>query len=510
MPAIQRIDPSTAAVALFSSASTRLIEGRAAALLAPHALMRRAGAATARLALALAPHARRFWIAAGPGNNGGDGFEAALCLQQEGRRAAVMLFGAPERLPADAKDAYGRAVAGGVEFGCGSERLTVHDLAIDALLGIGSSRALEGPIGDAVHRLNALPCPVLAVDVPSGLNADTGQPFGPTCVDAAHTLSLLTLKPGLFTAAGRDHAGTVWLDTLGVDLAAEHAPDAWLGGAAIDAAGSARRHATHKGTFGDVAVVGGADGMTGAALLAARAAHAAGAGRVHVALLAALRRPTSDHDPLRPELMFRSDWCESPPAVLAQTTVVCGCGGGDAIRAPLPRLVSLAAKLVLDADALNAIAGDRGLRAALLSRATRHLPTIITPHPLEASRLLDSTTGAVQADRLAAVRELADRYGCVVVLKGSGTVIAAPHQTPTINATGHAALASAGTGDVLAGWIGGLWAQTSAHETPERDAYEVAVRAVAEHGAAAGPPQVGPMRAADLVEALHARLARTS
>jgi hydroxyethylthiazole kinase-like uncharacterized protein yjeF len=173
----------------------------------------------------------------------------------------------------------------------------------------------------------------------------------------------------------------------------------------------------------------------------------------------------------------------------------------------LPRLVSLAAKLVVDADALNAIAGDRGLRAALLSRATRHLPTIITPHPLEASRLLDSTTGAVQADRLAAARELADRYGCVVVLKGSGTVIAAPHETPTLNATGNAALASAGTGDVLAGWIGGLWAQTPAGQTPERDAYQVAVHAVAEHGAAAGPSQGGPMRAADLVEALHARVA---
>jgi len=501
MPALRRIDSSTGPVALFGVASTRLIEGRAAALLEPHALMRRAGAATARLALALAPHARRFWVAAGPGNNGGDGFEAALCLRQDGRRADVMLVGTPDRLPADAKDAFERARAGGIEFATPPEGLAASDLAIDALLGIGGSRSPEGAIAEAVRQLNDLRCPVLAVDVPSGLSADTGQAFGTDAVVAAHTLSLLTLKPGLFTGAGRDHAGSVWLDTLEVELAAQHAPDAWLRGVgnAFDSPG--RRHASHKGTFGDVAVVGGADGMGGAAVLAARAAHAAGAGRVYVALLNGRRSVGSDHDPMRPELMFRADWSESPPAVLARTTVVCGCGGGDAIRTPLPRLVSLAAQLVLDADALNAISSDRGLRTALLSRATRHLPTIMTPHPLEASRLLDSSTREVQRDRLGTARELAERYGCVAVLKGSGTVVAAPNAIPTINATGDASLASAGTGDVLAGWIGGLWAQM-----PQHDPYEVAVRAVAEHGAAAEPLRDGPMRAADLVEALHARL----
>ena len=202
--------------------------------------------------------------------------------------------------------------------------------------------------------------------------------------------------------------------------------------------------------------------------------------------------------------MFRADWCESPPAMLAQTTVVCGCGGGDAIRAPLPRLLSLAVRLVLDADALNAIAGDRGLHAALLSRRTRHLQTVLTPHPLEAARLLDRRTAEVQADRIGAAHELADRYGCIAVLKGSGTVIAAPGEVPVVNATGNAALASAGTGDVLAGLIGGRWAQ-AALTASQGGAFEVAAQAVAEHGAAAEPPAPGALRAADLIETIYAR-----
>ena len=505
MPAIQRIDPSIRRAPLFGSTGTRVIETRAAAALPTHTLMRRAGLATARLALALAPHARTAWIAAGPGNNGGDGCEAALWLVQQGKRCVVTLTGDPSKLPADAKDAFERARAGGVAIENAAPNLTSLDIAIDGLLGIGGSRAPSERLADDVRRLNALPCPVLAIDVPSGLNADTGQPFGADCVVAMHTLSRLTLKPGPFTGAGRDHAGQVWFDALETETPSDHAPDAWLcGHPARTAAGSVRRHAAHKGTFGDVAVVGGAEGMTGAAILAACAAHAAGAGRVFVAPLHEARHATPQFDPVRPELMFRAAWCESAPAVLAQTTVVCGCGGGDAIRAPLPRLVSLAGRLVLDADALNAIAADRGLRAALLARRTRRLQTVLTPHPLEAARLLDGRTAEVQADRIGAARELAERYGCVAVLKGSGTVIAAPDNVPVVNATGNAALASAGTGDVLAGLVGGRWAQ-AAVTADDRAAFDVAVQAVAEHGAAAEPAAPGALRAADLIETLYAR-----
>ena len=500
-------DRSTEPLALFDRAGTRVLETRALAALPAHTLMRRAGAAVARLALAIAPHARRIWIAAGPGNNGGDGLEAAAILRRAGKDARVLLIGDRGALPADAADALARAQAAGVPLDAGPEGLDGRDLAIDALLGIGATRVPEGRLADAVHRLNALACPVLAVDVPSGLDVDTGRAYGKACVVAHHTLALLTLKPGLFTAEGRDQAGRVWLDTLGIDDMREAGPVAWLRGVpAGDRHRHLRRHAAHKGSFGDLAVVGGAAGMVGAAILAARAAHAGGAGRVYVVPLNGSAAP--DLDAVRPELMFRAQWCEaSPPNVIADTVVVCGCGGGDAVRAPLPRLLSLARRLVLDADALNAIAADRGLRTTLALRAPRGLLTVLTPHPLEAARLLDGSTAQVQADRLGAARELAARHGAIVVLKGSGSIVAAPGLLPVVNATGNAALASAGTGDVLAGWIGGRWAPAASDTTLEA-AFDRVATAVAEHGAAAPPQAAGPMRAADLVDALHRQLSR--
>ena len=498
---MQRIDSTTGTVALFSVAQTRSIEARAAATLPPHALMQRAGSAAARLALALAPHARRVWVAAGPGNNGGDGLEAALCLRQLGKNAGVLLCGDASTLPADAQAALARAQQAGVAIDATGDGLERRDLAIDALLGIGVSRPPEGRLAEAIRQLNALDCPVLSIDVPSGLDADTGRPHGAECVIAQHTLTLLGLKPGLFTAAGRDHAGSAWLDWLGVEHGDEAVDAALVGSGSAGLEPALRRHAVNKGSFGDVAVVGGATGMIGAALLAARAAHAAGAGRVHVALLAAAER-APDHDPVRPELMFRAAWCDAPADVLAAATVVCGCGGGDAVRAVLPRLVSLAGRLVLDADALNAIAADPGLQASLRTRAERGHDTVLTPHPLEAARLLGCSSAEVQADRLRAARALVDRYASIVVLKGSGSVIAGPGRMPAISATGNAALATAGTGDVLAGWLGGSWAAAS----DRISAFDVALRAVVEHGAAAEPQAPGALRAGDLIEVLYRRL----
>ncbi|HJV95823.1 MAG TPA: NAD(P)H-hydrate dehydratase, partial [Albitalea sp.] len=404
---------------------------------------------------------------------------------------------ASSRMPADARDALARAQAAGVSIsGTPLPGLRPHDIAIDALLGIGASRAPDAALANSIALLASLPCPVLAVDVPSGLDVWTGQPLGDSCVQAQHTLSLLTLKPGLFTAAGRDHAGSVWFDDLQCDRGSEP-PDAWLTGA--DSVAMPRRlHAQHKGSFGDVAIVGGAAGMTGAALLAARAAHAAGAGRVYVSLL-----DDSDLsvDPQRPELMFRRDWWKGRDAALAQSTVVCGCGGGEAIREPLPRLLSTAARLVLDADALNAISTDTQLQSLLRARAARQRPTVLTPHPLEAARLLGSTAAQVQADRLKAAQTLAEQFACVVLLKGSGSVIAAPGAAPHINPTGSAALATAGTGDVLAGWLGGLWSQQSA--ATDDGALQVACSAAYQHGAAADSAQVAVMRAGDLIDRLH-------
>ena len=461
---------------LFDLAATRRLEQRAAAALPPHTLMQRAGLAVARLALALAPHARTIWIACGPGNNGGDGFEAALHLKRWGKQPVLTWLGEPARMPADAQASRERALAAGVSVV--PEPPAQWDLAIDALLGIGSARAPEGALLAHIEALNASAAPVLAIDLPSGLNADSGH--ADAVVHASHTLCLLALKPGLFTAHGRDATGEVWFDDLEVD-AGKEAACATLSAAPPPAR---RLHASHKGSYGDVGIVGGAAGMTGAALLAGRAALAHGAGRVLVGFLAP-DAPAVDAQ--APDLMVRP-WDSLD---LPRITVACGCGGGEAVQEALRRVLDARA-LVLDADALNAIAADVQLQSLLQARAWRGVPTVLTPHPLEAARLLGMDTAGVQADRLAAARELARRFECVVVLKGSGTVIAAPDGQLRINPTGNARLAVAGTGDVLAGMI-------AARLANKEEAFEAATRAVHAHGAAADRwPAHVPLTAAAL------------
>lgn len=468
---------------LFNTAATRRIEQAAAAALPPHTLMQRAGLAVAQLAQALAPHARTVWIACGPGNNGGDGLEAAMHLQRSGRQVAVTWLGQADKAPADANASWQRAQAAGVVWANAPPAdLGPQDLCIDALLGIGVCSSPQAPVRvpDArqlacQHALQHSPATVLAVDLPSGLDADTGQfaaGFGPLVAPyrPTHTLSLLTLKPGLFTAAGRDAAGQVWWDDLGVDVGHEP-PSGWLSGPPLP---TPRAHASHKGSYGDVAVVGGEGlaargmGMAGAALLAASAALHCGAGRVLVALL---DNGQQQHDPLQPELMFR----RFDALALEQLTVVCGCGGGQAIATVLPEVITRAARLVLDADALNTIATEAALHALVVARGQHGRPTVLTPHPLEAARLLGMTTAEVQANRLEAAQQLADQFNCVAVLKGSGTVVVAPDRVPAINPTGNARLATAGTGDVLAGMVG-------AHLAAGASALRAASEAVYQHG----------------------------
>jgi hydroxyethylthiazole kinase-like uncharacterized protein yjeF len=509
MNTIRRLDSQVGREPLAGVAATRRIEIDAAKSLPAFTLMTRAGDAVARLALALAPHAKRIAVHAGPGNNGGDGLEAALRLHAMGKDVAVLLCADPVALPPDAANAFSRARDAGVRIatapdGRTTDEFATAELVIDALLGIGASRPPAAEIAAAIAAMAKAAARggrILSIDVPSGLDAERGQPIGEACVVAHDTLTLLAAKPGLFTSAGRDHAGRVWIDRLGVDTASTPA-DAWLVGRGELARFAGRRlQAQHKGSFGDVAIVGGAAGMEGAALLASRAAHAAGAGRVFVDLLGDASK-RFDVDAQRPELMMRHDWSQGPAEVVSTSTVVCGCGGGDDVRAALPRLLSLAPRLVLDADALNAIAADTGLQAMLGARASRSLQTILTPHPLEAARLLATTAKGVQGDRLRAAVQLSARYRAVVVLKGSGTVGIAPGDRPFVNATGNASLATAGTGDVLAGWIGGRW-------RVGMSAIDVALQGVIEHGAAAEPELPGALRAADLVEALY-RLSRTA
>lgn len=500
VPLLARRDEQPVALPLYDSTGARALEALAAATLSPHTLMRRAGLGVARLAAAVAPRARRCWIAAGPGNNGGDGFEAAVHLHRLGWTVQVGFVGDAAKLPPDAAAALARARAAGVPIDPQAtlpEGLGADDLVIDALLGRGLRRPAEGRIAALIEQLNHSRAPVLSVDLPSGLPGDTGAlAADEPCVVARWTLALLGLPAGLFTAQGRDHAGDIWWDDLAVatPATATIAPVGWLeGGRSVARHRPVRQHAHHKGSFGDVWVVAGAAQMGGAAVLAARAALRAGAGRVYVAPLAGTRDPA---DALHPELMLGT-LDTLPDERLQQATVVAGCGGGDAIAAVLPRLLQHAGRLVLDADGLNAVAAAPTLRTALAAR--RH--TVLTPHPLEAARLLGLDTGAVQADRLHAARTLADQLGAVVVLKGSGSVVASPGALPSLLPVGNAALATPGSGDVLAGWLGGTWSQWPGG--PEAAA-QAARLAVWQHGRAAERrhPDGGALPASALIEAL--------
>jgi len=440
---------------LHTVAQTRAIEHQAQADLPAYTLMQRAGLATAQLALAIAPHAQKIWIACGPGNNGGDGLEAAVHLHTWGKQPVVTWLGQPEHCPADARHAWQCAKEAGVTF---SDHTPEHfDLAIDALLGIGTQRPPEGVMAQWLETLQRTSQPVLCIDVPTGLQADTGMWLGNTAAHTVntqrHTLSLLTLKPGLFTANGRDAAGQVWFNELGIPSVDKEATTACL--QQNNTLGQTRAHSSHKGSFGDVCILGGAHGMTGAAILAGVAALHGGAGRVFVSLLdpSAQYAATANY----PALMMR----EPADLNLKAATAVCGCGGSDAIQAFMPNVLASSQQLVLDADALNAVARDPSLQHQLKHRSKRDRPTVLTPHPLEAARLLDCTTGDVQSNRLNAAQQLACKYQCIVVLKGSGSIIAAPDKTSVINGSGNGLLASAGTGDVLAGLIGAYIARTA-------------------------------------------------
>ena len=443
-PRPQRVVPGLS-WPLYGVAATRALEHIALSLAAPHVLMQRAGLATARLCLALHPHADTFWVAAGPGNNGGDGLEAAARLRQQGKTVFATWSGDLHNATADVAASCRHALAAGVMFADAPP--PQFDVCVDALLGIGANRAPDGVIGHWINSINLSGRPVLSVDIPTGLNADTGT-ASPLCVRAAATLCLLTLKPGLFTADGRDASQSVWLDDLGVDWSAPALRAAPPADASLLPAPTRKpaMHGAHKGSRGDVVVIGGATGMAGAAVLAGMAALHQGAGRVYLALLDAA---TGSPSQLHAELMLR----DAATVDLSKASVVCGCGGGTAVAEHLPRVLSCARRLVLDADGLNTIASDNKLQHQLRSRHSRGWQTVLTPHPLEAARLLGCSSAEVQRDRCQTASRLARDYACVVVLKGSGTVIVAPEGRCAIVPVGNARLATAGTGDVLAGAI---------------------------------------------------------
>lgn len=439
--------------ALYLSHSLRQIE-------AAHrqaGLMQRAGLAAAGWAAELAWAGEQpILVLAGPGNNGGDAMVAADYLRQRFFKVCVVFAAAPESLPEDAQAAYQRFTAAG---GTTIDHIPAAircSLIIDGLFGIGLGRPLEGRYAEWIAIANRLAqqnaCPMLALDCPSGLAADTGQILG-LAIAASHTLTFIAVKPGLLTGDGPDCCGEIRLATLDLmptdDLPAD--------GRQISLADFAdhlkpRQQNSHKGSYGSAGILGGAPSMVGAAFLAGRAALKLGAGRVYVGLLEHL--PPSV-DPTLPELMLRR-----PQALLqtALSALACGPGLGVSLEASehLDAAIGFDQPLVLDADALNLIAGEGNLQVAL---ASRKKPAILTPHPAEAARLLECSTPEVQADRIAAAREIAARYRCHVVLKGCGSVIFTANGQWWINTTGNPGMATAGMGDVLTGIITALLAQ---------------------------------------------------
>jgi len=485
------------------------IERTAQAQLPPHTLMERAGNAVYRLGRALYPHARHVWIACGPGNNGGDGLLAAAALRQEGLSNVTVTWRADEtRLPSDAQHALARARAAGVAFA--NEPPADADFAIDALLGLGIRTMPQGPIAKDIRALLTFEHPVLCVDLPSGLHPDTGTwlvepPYQPRA--PRHTLSLLTLKPGLFTGQGRDASGDIWLDDLGIDTASIE-PDARLHAPPQLSTARRQRHDAHKGQHGDLIILGGqsvtfnGQGMTGAALLAARAGLFSGAGRVYLGLLGDTGTHRMVVDPVCPEVMLRNADELVQSDLAATGTTVCGCGGGMAVRNILPHVLERSPRLVLDADALNAIADETQWQKSLIERRRQGKITVLTPHPLEAARLLATDTRNIQADRLAVCKQLSERFGCTVVLKGSGSIVCAPGLTPAINPTGNTLLATAGTGDVLAGVLGARLASEQSSCDTKR-AFDLSCDAVYRHGLAATRwPTEAPFSASLLAAAM--------
>ncbi|MBR0565866.1 NAD(P)H-hydrate dehydratase [Azoarcus sp. L1K30] len=417
-------------------------------------LMERAGRAAAEDAVRLImDRPGPILVACGPGNNGGDGFVMARQLRQAGREVIVAFAHDPATLPAEARKAHADyLLAGGSTVSdLPSAPANGWALVVDAIFGIGLKRAPEGRYAIWINTLNAQQVPRMALDVPSGLDADTGRPLGP-CFRATHTTTFITLKPGLLTLDGPDYCGEISVQRIEIDAPAWVPPRGYSVRCSLFQHHlSPRPRNTHKGMYGDAGILGGASGMAGAALLAGRAALWLGAGRVFVGLLDPAA-PTVDIQ--HPELMLRA--ANALPEHLTALAAGPGLGRSAEAVSLLDTAIRRDIPLLLDADALNIIANDAALAHALGARTA---VTLITPHPAEAARLLGATTTTVQHDRLAAALALASRYNAITVLKGCGSIIATPDGRWFINNTGHPGMATAGMGDVLSGLVLSLLAQ---------------------------------------------------
>jgi len=457
-------------------------------------LMERAGGAAFHVLREAWPEARRIVVLCGVGNNGGDGYVLARLAHEQGLEADVYQVGDADRIRGDALAARQRLM--GVDViprEWRGQPLDGADVLVDALLGTGLGGEVREPFRSAIEAANASGAPILALDIPSGLDADTGMPHG-VAIRAAETLTFIGLKPGLFTGRGPDYCGRVRFDGLKLpaELYDQVRPVARrLVSGELRQALAPRPRSAHKGEFGHVLLVGGNHGMSGAVRLAGEAALRSGAGLVSIAT----RR---EHAPLisscRPELMSHGiESAEALKRLSARATVIAvgpGLGQDDWAREMIAIAVARKLPVVIDADALNLLA---------------HIPLqrpdwVLTPHPGEAARLLDTDTASVMADRLAAARELAERFSATVVLKGAGTIVQPPDDIPGICTAGNPGMATAGMGDVLTGVIAALAAQGLALPQAaalgvclHAEAGDLAVRGIGERGLVAGD-MMAPLR----------------
>jgi ADP-dependent NAD(P)H-hydrate dehydratase / NAD(P)H-hydrate epimerase len=458
-------------------------------------LMQRAGEAAFRILRAHWSGAQRVAVVCGAGNNGGDGYVVAHLAKEAGLDVRIFSLVPVERLRGDALTVCRSwQAAGGAIQEYGGEGFEEFDLVVDALLGTGLDRPVSGRYGTAIEAVNRFHGPALALDIPSGLHADTGSRLG-CAVEADHTVTFIGLKQGLFTGDGPECCGTISFSSLGVppEVQSSQQPSALLS-TRPDSVFAPRRRSAHKGHFGHVLVIGGDAGFSGAARLAAEAAARVGAGLVSVATRAA-------HAALinltRPEIMSRGIETAKELDALRRRASVVAVGPGLGQSPWAIELFKAACEcdlpMVVDADALNLLANNPAFRANW----------VLTPHPGEAARLLQTSAAEIQRDRFAAVRALQERYGGVCVLKGAGSLTFDSTVT-TVNTTGNPGMASGGMGDVLSGVAAGLIAQGL-------DPADAARAAVALHGAAADRAAIDGERgmlAGDLMQHLRALVNR--
>lgn len=420
-----------------------------------YTLMTRAGEAALNTLRRCWPSTQRVVVVCGPGNNAGDGYVLARLAREQRIETAAIALTEPGRLQGDARRAYEDFVAaGGVVSPWTDACLDGADVIVDAIFGIGLSRPIDAQTAAVVHAINDNSAHVLALDIPSGLHADTGEVLG-IAINAERTLTFIGLKLGFYLGDGPNHTGIVTFDDL--DVPADMGANAEAAAMRIDENALAqllprRRRTTHKGQQGSVLIIGGSIGMAGAARLAGEAALRAGAGLVTVATRAENVVAIISG---RPELMCRGvERVEEIAALIDRADVLAvgpGLGQDEWASSMLDTVLASEKPVVIDADALN-----------LLARSPRKSSRwILTPHPGEAGRLLGKTTAEIQSDRLSSAREIAARYGGTIVLKGAGTLVVTSDSLPSICDHGNPGMASPGMGDVLTGVIAGIAAQTS-------------------------------------------------